>query len=110
MWSSKIKSRSAMIISVRATLNRHEVIRAIGLVLSECVYDLAPAREPESTGSRAITRLWSASPPIIGAARGDRAVAASSQRPAPPLVSKSLAYIGVLRYCQYRKMRLSHII
>ncbi len=111
MWSSKIKSRSAMKISVRATLNRlmgegldrHEAIRAIGLVLSEYIYDLAPAREPETTGSRAITRLWSASPPIIGAARGDRAVAASSQRPATPLVSKSLAYIGFLRYCQYRK-------
>src|SRR6266850_2162864 len=103
MWSSKIKSRSAMKISVRATLNRlmgegldrHEAIRAIGLVLSEHIYDLAPAREPETTGSRAITRLWSASPPIIGA---DRAVAASSQRPATPLVSKSLAYIGFLLY------------
>jgi hypothetical protein len=55
MWSSKIKSRSAMKISVRATLNRlmgegldrHEAIRAIGLVLSEYIYDLAPAREPE---------------------------------------------------------------
>ena len=55
-----------MKISVRATLNRlmgegldrHGAIRAIGLVLSECIYDLAPAREPETTGSRAITRLW----------------------------------------------------
>ena len=43
-------------IPVRATLNRlmgegldrHEVIRAIGLVSSEYIYDLAPAREPET--------------------------------------------------------------
>jgi hypothetical protein len=87
-------------------LDRHEEIRAIGLVLSEYIYDLAPAREPETAGSRAITRLWSASSPIIGAARGDRAVAASSQRPAPPSVSKSLAFIGFMRYYQYRKIRL----
>ena len=29
-------------------LDRHEAIRAIGLVLSEYIYDLAPAREPEN--------------------------------------------------------------
>jgi len=51
MWSSKIKSRSAMKTSVRATLNRlmgegldrPEAMRAIGLVLS-----FARAREPET--------------------------------------------------------------
>jgi hypothetical protein len=60
MWSSKIKSRSAMksrsglpSTALGEGLDRPEAIRAIGLVLSEYIYDLAPAREPETTGSRA---------------------------------------------------------
>ena len=84
-------------IPVRATLDR---LMGEGLDRHEAILR---AGEPETHRIESYYAALERLTADIGAARADRAVAASSQRPATPLVSKSIAFTGFLRYCQDRK-------